>query len=220
MQLFIEDIEGFVLTGGASRRMGTDKSQLKLGDGKTFVEQVRAALSLTARTRIVGRTTFAPSWLHNDEDSAASDLPFVCDVYRTADGHAPQSALTGLHAALWHARTPWVAVIACDLPFVTDELIRRLAALRDAEDGTGEYEAVVPVQPDGRRQPLCALYRRTPALRRATEALDRNEYKLNSFLAHLRTRDVAPSELADLPGAQHFFININTPGEYTQAKTE
>ncbi len=219
MQMLISDLEGFVLAGGASRRMGRDKCQLSLDDGRTFLERTRAALSLTARTRIVGRTMpetdpFRIAAENND------DIPFVCDVYRAPDGHAPRSALTGLHSALWHARSLWVAIVACDLPFVSERLIARLAALREADGDAEEYEAVVPVQPDGRRQPLCALYRRVPALRRATESLDCGEYELNSFIARLRTREVTPDEFADLPGAPRFFVNINTPEEYEVLSAE
>ncbi len=218
MQRFMFDLEGFILAGGASRRMGMNKAHLSL-DGVTFLERAARALRATARTRIVGKTLAAQEWFRATKGEANTS-PFVCDVYRTPDGRAPQSALTGLHAALWHARSPWVAIVACDLPFVTSGLIRRLAALRDADGGEGEFEAVVPVQTDGRRQPLCALYRRTPCLRRATEALDRGDYALHSFLATLRAREVSAHELADLPGSRRFFVNVNTPEEYEGAKDE
>jgi molybdopterin-guanine dinucleotide biosynthesis protein A len=218
MQRFIFDLEGFILAGGASRRMGANKAHLTL-DGVTFLERTARALRTTARTRIVGKTTDDYEQLCRVNDKIHSSA-FVCDVYRTPDGCAPQSALTGLHAALWHARSAWVAIVACDLPFVTSRLIRRLADLRNPNGAGIEFEAVVPVQPDGRRQPLCALYRRTPCLRRATEALDRGEHELHSFLSNLYAREVSMPELADLPGARRFFININTPDEYDKARDE
>lgn len=218
MQRFMFDLEGFILAGGASRRMGANKAQLAF-DGVTFLDRAARALRMTARTRVVGRTPEAREWF-SKTSNALSSSAFVCDVYRRSDGFAPQSALTGLHAALWHARSPWVAVVACDLPFITSMLMGRLAALRGSHEAARVYEAVVPVQPDGRRQPLCALYRRAPCLRRATEALDRGEYELHSFLAGLCTRDVTAPELTDLPGSRRFFINVNTPEEYDKARNE
>lgn len=206
------DIEGFVLVGGASRRMGTNKCLLHI-DGVSLVSRVAGVLAATtARVRLVGKEPTVPEWSRVSEQDKIQ-VPFVADVYRTADGASPRSALTGLHAALWHARTAWVAVIACDLPFVTSDFVERLSGLRAAREG---IEAVIPVQPDGRRQPLCALYRRAPCLRRATEALDSGDHELNAFLRRLRTHEVRAHEVRDLPGARRFFVNLNTPDEYQQ----
>lgn len=206
------DIEGFVLIGGASRRMGTNKCVLRM-DGVSLASRVAGVLAATtARVRLVGKEQNVPEWARASEQDE-TQASFVADVYRAADGASPRSALTGLHAALWHARTPWVAVIACDLPFVTTDLVERLGGFRAAREG---IEAIVPVQPDGRRQPLCALYRRAPCLRRATEALDSGDHELNAFLRRLRTHEVHAHEVRDLPGARRFFVNLNTPEEYEQ----
>src|SRR5205085_8926978 len=84
-------------------------------------------------------------------------FPAVADVY-------PRwGALGGLHAALANCRREWAIVVACDLPFVTAALFDHLASLR------ANHEAVVPVQPDGRPQPLAALYRAEPCRQRAAE---------------------------------------------------
>ena len=212
------NVEGFVLIGGASRRMGRDKASLLI-DGVRLSDRLIARLSaVTVRARLVGRQREgapAESSLISQQHCPPAN---VCDVYRTPDGCAPRCALTGLHAALWHARTEWVAVLACDLPFVTSELIAALAARRSIDNSVDErIEAVVPVQPDGRPQPLCAIYRRMPALRRATEALDAGDYKLSSFLDRLRVREVAAAELAVLPAADRFFFNLNTPEDFALA---
>lgn len=214
----LTDVEGFVLVGGASSRMGADKCSLLI-DGVKLADRLVARLSaVTTDARLVERRRDAEP----PESFASTRPPYppasVCDVYRTREGHAPRCALTGVHAALWHARTEWVAVLACDLPFVTGELILALAARRPQIDSSVDrIEAVVPVQPDGRRQPLCAIYRRMPALRRATEALDAGDYALRSYLDRLGVREVAPAELAALPGADRFFLNLNTPDDFAAA---
>jgi molybdopterin-guanine dinucleotide biosynthesis protein A len=63
-------------------------------------------------------------------------------------------AWSGLHAAVAYSRSEWALVLACDYPFVTSDLLTLLAGF-----ASKECDAVVPVQPDGRLQPLCALYR-------------------------------------------------------------
>ncbi|HEX8650524.1 MAG TPA: molybdenum cofactor guanylyltransferase [Pyrinomonadaceae bacterium] len=190
-------IEGFILVGGASSRMGLDKAQLYL-DGRSFVERVAGALSsIAARVSVVGARSAA--------GAQTTGLPFVPDVYEK------WGALGGLHAALCACRAPWAAVVACDLPYVTGELFARLAALRE------NFDAVVPVQTDARLQPLCALYAVEPCRRRAEELIASDERRPRALLRAVRARRVASSELADLEGAPLFFTNINTPEDYAQA---
>ena len=189
-------IEGFILVGGASSRMGTDKAFLSLG-GRSFVERIASALSsVTDRVSMVGAR--APS--------AASQLPVVPDMYEK------WGALGGLHAALCACRAPWAAVVACDLPFVTGELFLRLAALRE------NFDAVVPVQNDARPQPLCALYAVEPCRKRAESLIASHERRPRVLLREVETRWVETSELADMEGAPLFFMNVNTPEDYAQAR--
>lgn len=187
-------IEGFILTGGKSSRMGTDKARLRLG-AETFAEKIAAALgSMTERVRPVGG--FGPGEVG----------PAVPDVYRE------WGALGGLHAALAACQSEWAAVVACDLPFVTGELFARLAALR------ADFEAVVPIQSDGRAQPLCALYRKEPCLGQVEELIRAGERRPRALLERVRTRRVEFRELADLTDSALFFININTPADYSRAR--
>ena len=190
------EVEGFILVGGASSRMGTDKARLLLGK-RTFVERISAALAaITERTSVVGAKSAGAAW----------QLPNVPDIHRQ------WGALGGLHAALAACHAPWAAVVACDLPFVTGELFMRLANARQ------DFEAVVPVQPDGRVQPLCALYRITTCRMRAQELILSGERRPRALLQAVRTRHIAFDELADLDDATLFFTNINTPEEYTKAR--
>ncbi len=47
-------IEGFILVGGKSRRMGTDKSRLVL-NGQSFVERIaQKLLAVTSSIKVVG----------------------------------------------------------------------------------------------------------------------------------------------------------------------
>jgi molybdopterin-guanine dinucleotide biosynthesis protein A len=190
------EVEGFILVGGASRRMGADKAGLKLG-GRSFVERVAEALGLiTTNIRLVGAR----------DERFSLDFPIIRDVY------SEWGALGGLHAALAACRTPWAAVVACDLPFVTGELFRRLASLRE------NFDAVVPVQMDGRPQPLCALYRQETCAARASELIAAGERRPRRLLTEVETRWVAQTELADLHHSALFFTNVNTPEDFAQAR--
>jgi molybdopterin-guanine dinucleotide biosynthesis protein A len=190
------DIEGFILVGGASSRMGRDKAWLTLR-GRSFIERIGEALGQVAqRVNLVGAKNV-------DSSLITRNVPDVYDNW---------GALGGLHAALAACRTQWAAVVACDLPFVTAELLARLASLREGS------EAVVPLQADGKLQPLCALYRTRPCAELARELIEAGERRPRALVKAVRVRLVSVEELADLEGARFFFENVNTPEDYATAR--
>ncbi|HEX3559667.1 MAG TPA: molybdenum cofactor guanylyltransferase [Pyrinomonadaceae bacterium] len=191
------ELEGFILAGGASSRMGEDKSRLRLG-GVTFVERIAETIRpLASRVSLVS----------SRPDASAHGLPVVRDVY------ASRGALGGIHAALKRCRAPCALIVSCDLPFVTRELFERLSSLR-----TDETDAVAPVQDDGRPQPLCALYAANTCRSVADEMLRTDRLRPRELLSLVRTRWVAFDELSDLAGSELFFSNVNTPEDYEMAK--
>ncbi|HEX8282249.1 MAG TPA: molybdenum cofactor guanylyltransferase [Pyrinomonadaceae bacterium] len=195
----MEEIEGFILAGGLSSRMGEDKSRLRLG-GRTFVELAAGALRAVApHVSIVG----------SRPGVGGHGLAVVPDVYEDL------GAMGGLHAALAACGARWAAVVSCDLPFVTAELFARLASRRDRE-----AEAVAPLQEDGRPQPLCALYAADVCRAAAEELIRAGELRPRALLDKLRTRRVAFDELSDLEGSRLFFANVNTPEDYEEAKKQ
>lgn len=188
----MDSIAGFILVGGASSRMGTDKAQLLL-EGQTFVQRIAGELSgVTESVSVVGK----------DSGRLNLNLPSLPDVYEH------WGALGGVHAALSACRATWALIVACDLPFVTSTLFAHLAGVRH------DSEAVAPIQKDGRPQPLCALYEQASCLARAEQLIKTGERRPIALLQSVRTRWVSFPELEGLAGAQHFFDNINTPQDY------
>lgn len=195
------DVDSFILVGGASSRMGTDKSLLTFGS-ETAIERLDAELrALSSDVSLVGSRPVA----------AQPGLKRVPDV------HERWGALGGIHAALGACQAEWAVIVACDLPFVTRDLFWRLLLLKD-QSGSEPIEAVVPIQSDGRPQPLCALYHRASCFPEAERLISSGEHTPRALLAAVRTRWVESRELTDLPGAEHFFFNVNTPDDYRRAK--
>ena len=190
------DVEGFILLGGASRRMGTDKAWLSLG-GKRFVDRIAdALLPIASRVSVVGANERQDEWR----------FPNVPDIYPN------WGALGGLHAALAACRAEFAAVVACDLPFVTGKLFLRLATFSE------DFDAVIPRQDDGRLQPLCALYRRDACLPATQLLIENGERRPRVLLDRISARLVTESELQSLSGAHLFFKNINTAEDFEQAR--
>ena len=197
-----EDIEGFILAGGASSRMGHDKGHLPWGE-TTFTERAAAALQTitTKPVVIVGGFGF---------DESPGKFRFLSDF--KSDGETRRAPIFGLRTIFRNSNASWAAILACDLPFVSAELFERLATWRNAD-----FEAVVPVQPDGKWQPLCALYRSAVCLPQVESMLEENLWSLKELLKRIRTRPIPFAEIADLPSAERFFLNVNTPAEYELA---
>jgi len=190
----MDSIEGFILVGGQSRRMGTDKSQL-LFAGQTFVDRIAGELAaVTTSVKVVGGNA-CPTKLN---------LQTVPDVY-------PEwGALGGVQAAISACAGEWALVVGCDFPLVTRQLFTKLASLR------ADFDAVAPIQADGIPQPLCTLYRLEPCLRLAEQLIKSGERKPVALLQSVKTRWVSFDEVSNLEGADRFFDNINTPEDYVR----
>lgn len=189
----MEQFEAFILAGGASSRMGTDKARLLL-DGKSFIERIAAALrEVTSDITVVGQEV--------------SDLGFRS----VADIQPQLGALGGIQTALANCRVDWAIVVACDLPFVSTSLFQRLATLR------ADHEAVVPIQSDLVPQPLCAFYKARECFVEATKLLNSGHRRPLDLLQNVRTNWVPFASVEDLPEAHKFFVNINTPHDYYDA---
>jgi molybdopterin-guanine dinucleotide biosynthesis protein A len=194
----VDSIEGFILIGGASSRMGTDKARL-LVEGQTFVQRIAGEL---------GQVAHSVTLVGNNSNDFPLNLPSSPDVYKS------WGALGGVHAAMSQCRAEWALVVACDLPFVTASLFALLARSRD------DFEAVAPIQSDGRPQPLCAVYRVAPCLTMAETLINSGERRPIALLQSVRTRWISFAELEELGGADKFFDNINTPQDYARVTTK
>ena len=177
--------------------MGQDKAQLRLGS-ETILERIAGQLSaITSSVKMVG----------GPQESERHYLPNVPDIYEK------WGALGGIHAALSAAKTDWIIVVACDLPFVTRDLFERLKSF------AGEsVDAIVPIQPDGRPQPVCAFYRRETCLPQIDTLVREGEHSPRALLRSVRTDYALFRELQDLQGAENFFLNLNTPADFERAK--
>jgi len=189
------DVQGFILVGGASSRMGLDKAQLLFGE-QTSVELIATALqSVTQFVTTVG-------WPHQKLET----LPNL------SDRRPNWGPLAGIETALREAKSRHCAIVACDFPFVTGALFERLLA------GTDDSDAVVPLQNDDRPQPLCAIYRVETCLLAAAAAIAADEHSPRALLDRVRTRYLPFTELSPLERSEYFFFNVNTPENYERAQ--
>jgi molybdopterin-guanine dinucleotide biosynthesis protein A len=197
--------DGYILVGGKSSRMKTSKVALRLGD-ETFAERAFAAL----RKITAGRISFVLS-VNQTGSLLPPNVPQITDIF------PHKAALSGIYTSLAHSTNEWAVVLACDYPFVTKDLFVRMAEITNSVDR--EISVVAPIQADGRVQPLCSFYRVETCLAVAEQLLISAEIlPARQLLELVGTRLVYHKELADLSGAENFFTNINTPGDFRRAQ--
>jgi molybdopterin-guanine dinucleotide biosynthesis protein A len=134
-----------VLAGGRSRRMGRPKALLPLG-GSTLLQPLLASLEPLGHPV----TLIAPHADVDADDLADALARFGLPVTRDATPDA--GPLAGLDAAFASTGAQRLLLLACDLPFLTTEFLCWLVA--QARPGRG----ALPVDAEGRLQPLCAVY--------------------------------------------------------------
>ena len=185
-----------ILTGGQSQRMGTDKALLRISD-QTFLSLIAHKLaSLTDDIVIAG--TYREGYA---EAIAPLPVRFVPDSFEN------RGPLGGLHAGLQTMRHPVGIVVACDMPLINIELLRRMVERLDI--GTGD--AVVPQDEKG-WHPLHAIYRKrcvTPI-----EHLVRaGDLRVQNLIKHLNVQAITQNEMAQFDPHGLSLKNLNTPDE-------
>ena len=188
-------LTAFVLAGGRSTRMGTDKAFLEIGGETLLARAIRTLEAVASDVRIVGSA-----------DKFGGDRPVVEDIYR---GCGP---LGGIHAALSTSPTEMNLMLAVDLPFIDAQFLNFMIGRARACD------AIVTVpRSGGRFQPLCAVYRKSFAVV-AEEALRVGQNKIDSLFPSITTLVVEQSELEAEGFSPEIFRNLNTSADWEQAR--
>lgn len=181
---------GLVLAGGRGRRLGRPKGPIEL-DGVTLAARAAAALWPSCGSVLIS--------VGDPHDDPAPAYPRVVDP--PPAGRGP---LAGIDAAFAATGEADLLVLACDYPFVTRELLERLAATP-----VDTQNLIMLTDAAGRDHPLVALWRRdaAPIVRAALVA---ERLKVRALLADLAVLRLSS---ADLPGVDldRALLNVNDP---------
>jgi molybdopterin-guanine dinucleotide biosynthesis protein A len=189
--VLVEKATAIVLAGGASQRMGTDKSMLPMR-GRPIIENICGRLHGGFQQILISA---------NDTDKFAF-LGFEIVRDRISD----QGPLMGIASALEASVNELNFIVACDIPHIELPLIRRMLS----QAAQGSADVVIPITCEGYYEPLYAIYRKNVA-ELMNEELSRNRRKLTDILSQCEVEYV---ELhTSLP-------NLNTISEYRQFQKE
>jgi molybdopterin-guanine dinucleotide biosynthesis protein A len=183
-----------ILNGGRARRFdGTDKGSLVV-DGQTiFVRQIEMLSAVPSLREIL---------LVGGESSH----PGTRTIPDRFPGKGPLAGIHAALAAIAEGDGDREVVLACDMPYVTADLVTHLLELSRRAD------AVVPFDETG-YHPLCAVYTLAcldPMVRRLREGW----LKVQDILDEVNTTVVRADELERFGPCHRLLRNVNTPGDY------
>jgi len=214
-------VHGFVLAGGKSTRMGTDKALLEF-HGRPLVEiAVEKLREFCAEVSIAGNR---------------EDLNCFAPVVREERMDCGPAA--GIEAGLKAAQQEWAMFVPVDVPLVPGELLQRWAErVINANEDVEAVEAMGPLVGDrlkvlGRSQPAFCILRQE-VLATVSSALDRRERRLETIFEATRW-DLGVAAMVEMDAAEiyvdrrptsedleRWFLNVNTPEdlEVAEART-
>jgi molybdopterin-guanine dinucleotide biosynthesis protein A len=184
-------MNGIVLAGGLSSRMGSDKASLPWGDSD-LLHTVLQQLAPVCDTIVV--VTNRPRDIQ---------MPGVLAV---ADHYQQCGPLAGIQAGLQASGADYNFIVACDMPFLSSTAITYIG---QAAIG---YEAAVPFV-DGYFHPLHAVYHRN-CLPYIDRLLAEGNYRIIELYKHIRLVQISKYELVRFDEDLAMLNNVNTPAEY------
>lgn len=180
-------VTGVLLAGGQSSRMGFPKGHI-LFKGRTLAERAYDLLASTCSEILLS----ASHTLYNN-------LP----VKTIPDEFIDAGPLGGLCSAMKAASFPQIFVLPVDLPFIEEVHMRHILSA-----ATHSELPVIPVHPNGKTEPLCAVYP-TAAYTLALQLLKNGQYKVTGLPDRL---GFTPLPVSDFPEYHDLlFFNVNTP---------
>ncbi len=192
------EVTGVLLAGGKSRRMGEDKRYLVMG-GETLLERGLGVLRSVFQEVLVV--------IAHDSPPVGVDARFVRDLVPEC------GSLGGLYTGLMQATTPYIFVVACDMPFLDQAVIAQFTSRKATAD-------IVMAKLAARLHPMHALYgkRCLPVLEQMIQA---RQLKIKEVVSHssLRVQYVTEMDLSSIDPSGRSFQNVNTPADLEAAQS-
>ena len=178
--------------------MGEDKA-LKPFLGRPLIQRVIERLTPIADEMIV--TTNRPAEYGFLNQRLVPDL------------RPGRGALGGLYTAIDSATSPFIAVVACDMPFASKNFFESAYSLMVKEEAD-----VVIAKTDEGYEPFHALYRRETCLPAIEAAISADQWKVVAWLPQVNVRTLSPDEAKEFDPSGLCFWNVNTPEEFLKAE--
>ena len=193
-----EAVTAVILAGGESRRLGFDKTALRVG-GKTLLQRTVELLWAWSEREVIVVT-------NSPQEHAQSFARCVTDIY------SGKGVLGGIYTGLTAAQTQRCLVVGADMPFLNPNVLTYLASLAPDHDVVAPFAGENP-------EPLHAIYSRA-CLGPIESRLQADSVpRIISFYDAVRVRRVGAEELQVYDPLLLSLFNINTPEDVQRARS-
>jgi len=191
MNTNLKGITGYILAGGKSSRMGTDKG-LMFFEGKPMIHYVIEQMQPIFDKLVI---------VSNNPEYEKFGLEVIPDLIKDI------GPAGGIYTALHHSETKLNFMVSCDMPFVT------AAAIEFIVKNTNDSQIVLP-ENKGRIEPLFGMYSKE-CEEIWLKLIEEGKIKLQEMVLHFKWK-IIPVENNEIFAAS-FFKNINTKEDFNNA---
>ena len=193
------DISCIILAGGKSIRFGQDKVLERIGN-KSLIEQVishvepisKDIIIVTAKERTFAQLANRPK------------ITIVNDIF------PGQGSLGGIYTGLVKSETLYNLVVAADMPFLNDSLLRYMIKVANG------YDFALP-HVNNWYEPLHAVYSRN-CIEPIKSMLEQGKKVIVELFNYVRVKFIEAEEIDQFDPKHLSFFNINTREDMERAK--
>ncbi|RVU90200.1 molybdenum cofactor guanylyltransferase [Flavobacterium columnare] len=181
------EIEGYILAGGKSSRMGTDKGLLLLNN-IPFVTHIQNVLKTICKTIQI---------VTNNLEYKKTGYNIIKDII------IEKGPVGGIYTALSHSKTTYTLIVSVDSPLITEKLIKELIVNHISQNASVTIFGTEKIE-----IPLIGVYN-TDLKFFFEEATIHNRLKLRELLKEIKTQKITISKEFESQ-----LQNINTKEDY------
>ena len=193
------EISCIVLAGGKSLRLGHDKV-LEIIDNKSLLQQVLSRVSPFSSDIIIVTA----------KERSAPQFTSYPKLRITADTYPGKGPLGGIYTGLVASVSFCNLVVACDMPFLNQALLRYMIEL------SADFDLVVP-RVNNLSEPLHAVYSKS-CLAPMEDMIKQDKLSILKLFKLVKVRYVETEEIDRFDPNHLSFFNINTKADLEKAR--
>lgn len=162
------NISAYILCGGKSSRMQTEKGLVKYKN-KAFIQWVIDAIQPITKNIFL---------VTDNQDYSVLGYPLIADIYKD------KGPIGGVFSALNHSEDDYNLILSCDVPNISTSVIQKYLI-----NNISDYKDVTFLSDDDNSYPLIAIYNKRIASK-FLEAINSDKLKLVNLLSELECQNI------------------------------
>ena len=188
-----------ILAGGKSSRLGSDKALVTVGD-KSLLRQVISCVDQLCEHIIIV----------TDQERTFPQFADQTDLRTATDTFPGKGPLGGIYTGLAISDSFYNLVVACDMPFLNQGLLRYMIEL------SADSDMVIP-RLGNQVEPLHAVYTKN-CLASIENLIKQDKLNISELCRLVRVRYVEAEEIEGFDPMHLSFFNINTKADLKKAR--